>query len=186
MKILQPKRSSRPFLFVLIFLATAFLATGQENYNRKLYPHWIDEDGNCMNTRHEMLRRQSRSPVRLSLDGCRVVYGEWLDPYTNRIYKNPRDLSIDHVVALKEAHVSGAYDWNLARRTKFANDADNLLAVATDVNQRKGHKNPAQWMPDVGQCSYLKKWVAVKKKWTLRMDRKERNAIDGLWRKHSC
>jgi hypothetical protein len=44
-----------------------------------------------------------------------------------------------------------------------------------DTNRSKGAKDPAQWMPknEAFHCEYIKKWVAVKEKVMLYMDRNE-------------
>ena len=67
-------------------------------YNRKLYGGWIDQDGDCQNTRHEVLIAESTVPVTLDAKGCRVVSGRWQDPYTGRVFTDPRPLDIDHFI----------------------------------------------------------------------------------------
>ena len=49
-------------------------------YDRDLYGGWIDADGDCQDTRQEVLIAESLIPARLDSRGCRVVSGEWLDP----------------------------------------------------------------------------------------------------------
>jgi len=58
-----------------------------------------------------MLIAESRVPVTLSADGCRVISGEWHGPYTARTVTHPGNLDIDHLAPLKEAHRSGAAAW---------------------------------------------------------------------------
>lgn len=79
-------------------------------YDRALFGGWADVDGDCKTTRHEQLADLSTGPIRLSDDGCRVVRGRWLDPYTGRIFQNSSGLDIDHVVPLFWAWQRGAYD----------------------------------------------------------------------------
>ncbi|MGB1027527.1 MAG: HNH endonuclease, partial [Rhodospirillaceae bacterium] len=67
-----------------------------EPYERGLYKHWTDADGDCQNTRTEALIRDSLEPVTLSADGCSVVYGRWQDPFTGAILIDPGMLDIDH------------------------------------------------------------------------------------------
>ena len=47
-------------------------------YNRKDWPHWIDADGDCQNTRQELLIATSKKPVQFKdSKHCTVIYGEW-------------------------------------------------------------------------------------------------------------
>ena len=48
-------------------------------YDRDDWGGWIDEDGDCQNTRAEILIRDSQAKV--NFDGCRVVDGLWKLPY---------------------------------------------------------------------------------------------------------
>ena len=44
------------------------------DYNRDDYlPEWADADGDCINTRHEVLIIESLSPVTMSSNGCSAV-----------------------------------------------------------------------------------------------------------------
>ena len=52
-------------------------------YDRDDWPHWSDEDGDCVNTRHEVLITESQEAVEMVADApCRVESGRWHDPYT--------------------------------------------------------------------------------------------------------
>jgi len=95
---------------LIVALATIMVghAAQAEPYKRSLYRHWIDLDGNCRNTREEVLIAESRVPVTMDRRGCKVRRGEWFDPYTGRAFLTSGRLDIDHFVPLKEAHVSGA------------------------------------------------------------------------------
>ena len=159
------------------------IETGPVPYDRSLYRHWIDVDGDCQNTRHEVLIAESQIPVQLDARGCRVVAGRWYDPYTDQIFTDPRRLDVDHLVPLAEAHRSGADVWTSQRRQDYANDLahlDTLIAVDAGANRSKGAKDPAGWLPpnDNYHCEYVAAWVRVKSKWQLQMDRGERAAID--------
>ncbi len=63
-------------------------------YDRDLYGGWIDADGDCQDTRQEVLIAESITPVQLDSRGCRVVSGTWLDPFTGQTFTNPGDLDI--------------------------------------------------------------------------------------------
>ena len=116
-------------------------------YQREDWKHWIDADGDCMNTRHEILQSQSVGRVKLSPGGCYVSSGTWHDPYSGKSYARASDLDIDHVIPLKWAHEHGAANWSPERKETFANDPRNLLAVDDGLNQAKGAKGPTEWMP---------------------------------------
>jgi len=151
-----------------------------EPYDRELYRHWIDADGDCQDTRTEVLIAQAAGSVELSTDGCEVVSGKWRGPYTGDSFRDPSALHIDHVVPLKEAHISGAKRWSQGKRERFANDPDNLLAVEAGANMSKGSDGPADWLPEFRECHYIARWVSVKEKWDLAMDRAEQRTVERL------
>lgn len=134
-----------------------------QGYNRDDWSHWLDSDGDCMNTRHEVLLAQSKGNVLLSSDGCRVLSGVCTGPYTGTRYQNPSELDIDHVIPLAWAHAHGGAVWSSAKKAAFANDPVNLLAVDDGLNQSKGARGPSDWLPtNPGYvCVYLFRWVRV-------------------------
>ena len=88
-------------------------------------------------------------------------------------------------VLIAEAWDSGARTWTAAQRTAYANDlGDNraLVAVTDNVNQAKGDKDPAEWMPSYSgaTCRYVAEWLAVKLRWRLTVNTAERNALTSL------
>lgn len=166
-----------PILSVLLlFMAGAALA---QNYSRDDYGGWIDADGDCQNTRQELLIARSLMPVELDGRGCRVLSGLWVDFYSGSFVQDATALDIDHVVALAEAHRSGGAAWNNSAKRKFANDQENLVITARQINQEKSDFDPANWMPPRPSqaCSYLDKWAYIKAKWQLYMDAEEAEFI---------
>jgi hypothetical protein len=154
-------------------------------YDRNFYRHWIDADRDCQDARQEVLITESLVPVKLDGRGCRVVSGRWYDSYTGRTITNPRQLDIDHMVPLAEAHRSGASKWNASKKEKFANDLshpDSLIAVSAGENRSKGDKDPADWMPSnkAFHCQYVAAWVTVKTNWGLKMDKREFSAVQRI------
>ena len=152
-------------------------------YNRDDYlPSWADADGDCQDTRDEVLIAESLTPVVLDAARCNVVSGRWYDPYTGQTFTNPSDLDIDHVVALSEAHKSGGNLWTTAEKRAYANDLHNpmvLIAVDDGTNSSKGDKDPAQWLPPNRSywCDYIKTWVTIKQAYDLSIDANEQAAI---------
>lgn len=132
-------------------------------YNRDDWKHWIDSDGDCMNTRHEILLEQADEPVRLSPDGCYVSMGGWIDPFSGKFFYRASELDVDHIVPLKWANDNGGGAWPATLKERFANDPINLLVVDRRLNQAKGAKGPSQWMPPnhLFRCEYLLLWVGV-------------------------
>ena len=152
-------------------------------YDRARFKHWVDADGDCQDTREEVLIAESRVP----LEGCSVTVGEWLSPYDRETWTQASDVDIDHLVPLKEAWDSGARAWDDERRERFANDlgdARSLVAVTDNVNQSKGDRDVAEWLPEHGVCAYVRHWVVVKLRWGLSVDRTERATLRDLAR--SC
>ncbi|WP_029008310.1 hypothetical protein [Azospirillum halopraeferens] len=157
----------------------------RRGFDPAAWPHWLDRDGNCLDTREEVLVAESLEPVRLSLDGCAIVSGRWRDPYSGEQFTNPQDMAIDHRVPLREAHASGGHAWDAERRAAFANDLDGpdtLVAVSAATRRAKGARGPEEWLPadSSALCSYVVGWVAVKARWELSMDARERMAVGNI------
>ena len=88
-------------------------------------------------------------------------------------------MQIDHVVALSDAWQKGAQALDATRRTAFANDPLNLLAVDGPLNQQKGDGDAATWLPPNRsfRCAYVARQVAVKVRYELWATQAERDAI---------
>ncbi|MCY3926175.1 MAG: HNH endonuclease family protein [bacterium] len=138
------------------------------DYDRDRFAGWLDRDGDCVNTRHEILQAEARY-FSMAQSGCSVASGEWFDPYTARTYTNPRDLDVDHVVALADAWVSGAYAWADDLLDRFSNDLGNLNAIEAGENRSKSAKGPADYTPSAAgaRCDYLVQYATVKVRWQL-------------------
>ena len=155
-------------------------------YNRSLFPHWIDADGDGCNTRYEVLIAEAVTTPTVG-SGCSLTGGRWYSYYDGAYWTLPADVDIDHMVALAEAWDSGARSWTTARRQLFANDlgdARSLVAVTDNVNQSKGDRDPAQWLPALDVCRYIREWVAVKTRWRLTVDSAEKSVL--TTRANSC
>jgi len=108
-------------------------------YSREDWPHWLDLDGDCQDTRVEVLIRDSKEGLKFKdNEKCKISEGKWVDPYTDTVLVDITEVNIDHVVPLKWAHEHGAANWSSSNKMLFANDMDNLLAVGERVNQSKG------------------------------------------------
>jgi len=157
----------------------------QVGYDRALFEHWRDIDGDGCDSRDQVLKRDSISLPQVDPVNCNVIAGDWVSPYDGAKWTNPSDIDIDHVIALKEAWDSGAWAWSAAQRKAFAidtSDSRTLLAVTDSVNQSKSDKDPSNWLPPLQSytCTYLGNWIAVKVRWSLSMDSSEFGRIKNL------
>jgi hypothetical protein len=135
---------------------------------------WLDTDRNGCDTRNDILRRDlTRQAVDPDTFGCVVLAGTLHGPYTGdriRFVKGDGNLvDVDHVVALGNAWVTGAFAWELRKRAAFANDPMNLLAVDASANRQKGDGDAATWLPPAKtfRCSYVARQIGVKAKYGL-------------------
>ncbi|KAJ3490113.1 hypothetical protein NLI96_g1667 [Meripilus lineatus] len=150
-------------------------------YSRDRFKTWDIISGTC-DTRETVLKRDGTSVVTDS--SCKATSGHWVSPYDGVPTDLASDLDIDHVVPLKEAWVSGARSWTDAQREAFANDLTRpqLVAVTDNLNQSKGDKDPAKWMPPLAsfQCTYARAWVQVKFYYSLTIDSAEKTALQNI------
>jgi hypothetical protein len=138
-------------------------------YIRDDWRHWVDTDGDCQDTRAEILTAHSQVDVEFrAIDNCVVESGEWLGPYSGEIFRSARDIDIDHVIPLNYASQNGGFSWSLQKKEAFANDPLNLLAVSSTENRKKGAKGPAKYLPTgIYECPYVKRWLAIAAKYEL-------------------
>jgi hypothetical protein len=150
-------------------------------YNRSRFRHWVDADKDGCNTRAEVLKRQTQKAVTVT-GRCTVRSGQWVSLYDGVVSTLASEIQIDHVVALAEAWRSGADNWSDAQRQDFANDLTEgaLIAVSSRSNGSKSDKDPANWLPEQGRCTYLVFWVSTKYRWQLAVDQAEKAALQRL------
>ena len=157
-------------------------------YDRALFPHWRDAstwgwpvapDNDC-NARNAALYRDGKS-VKMS-STCTNLTGTWTDPYSANIFNSASDIDIDHIVPLAEAWRSGASKWDTKKRTQFANDPLVLVSSWDRLNQSKGDKDPAAWVPPntVSHCLYATRWVHVKGKYNLTLGSDEKSKLSAM------
>lgn len=180
-----PTATQTPELHELLTII-AEIPVGLPNYDRDDWRHWIDADGDCQDTRQEVLIEESLEPVVFETpQQCRVLSGRWIDLYTGIEVTDPRQLDIDHLVALGNAHISGGWAWDLAKKRDYANylkDADHLIAVTASANRSKSDKSPQDWRPPNPDywCEYAADWIRVKRTWELSATPAEWNALQTM------
>ena len=153
-------------------------------------PAWTDDtdapgghDG-C-DTRNNVLAAQLTAvEFRPGTHNCVVLAGKLADPYSGENAQFAKasagDVQIDHVYPLAAAWDMGASTWPLDRRMRFANDVQyNLLAVSGAINQAKGDRTPADWLPPAGayHCFYAGKYLTVAVQYQLPITSDDRRVL---------
>ena len=167
-------------------LTVAEISGDLPTYSRDDWKHWTDDDRDCQNTRAEVLILESiASPTFATEKQCRVTGGKWEGPYTGQAFTDASDLDIDHLVPLKNAHLSGGWQWDKARKEDYANSmaADNhLVAVEKYANRAKGARGPEEWQPPDAtyHCQYAHDWTSVKAAWGLSATPAEWQALETM------
>ena len=184
----RKKKSSPLFILLILIIAAGYYyynniydkkeikKTSKETvtrYNRDDWGNWIDEDNDGLNTRHEVLARESL--VKPVISNNRVISGKWYDKFTGKYFTNAKDLDIDHLVPLKNAYISGASNWSEEKKNKYYNylkNENHLVAVSKGANRSKGDKSPVEWLPpnEEYQCEYVREWFKIKTDWGLTIE----------------
>lgn len=178
-----PTAGSKIKATALLNLLTLRSERDSYTYERELFRHWSDFDGDGCDTRAEVLMLESTKRVKYtSSSGCTVSTGSWFSVYDNQIVSIAGSLDIDHFVPLKEAWESGASKWTSSQREAFANDLNfgpSLIAVTASTNRSKSDRDPASWLPPSSgfHCKYAKDWIRVKYRWHLSVDASEKSAL---------
>ncbi len=145
---------------------------------------WSDVDHNGCDTRNDILHRDLISIV-YRPGTCVVLAGVLHDPYGGKVINFRRGVAtsqavqIDHVVPLSDAWQKGAFAWTIAKRTSFANDPLELLAVDGPLNGQKSDSDAASWLPPnkAFRCRYVARQIAVKAKYGVWVTTAERDAF---------
>lgn len=147
-------------------------------YDRDLYNHWTSQGNGC-DTRDTVFIAEDTDGNKNVGPDCTYT-GRWYSYYDKQYTTDPSTYDLDHLVALGQAHASGANTWNASTRERFANDLGDprsLVAVTASTNRSKSDRDPSTWQPAYGKCRYIAEWVAVKVRWSLAVNEAERRAI---------
>jgi len=159
----------------LVAGGTNMVSDNTSEYSREKFGHgWADTDGDCQNTRAEILIKTSTSTIQFKdLDNCSVVRGRWISPFTGHIFFEASKLDIDHLVPLQWAWERRASTWPQTKREAFANDSRNLLVVEASLNRQKGANGPDRWLPPNGVCGYIARFERLRRIYELDLNQSE-------------
>lgn len=157
----------------------------EDGYDREEFgTAWKDVDDNSCDTRNDILARDLEGEEFSAGETCEIASGTLEDPYTGEEIDfergpNSGDVQIDHIVALKNAWITGAYAWDEAEREEIANDPLNLVASDGPANMGKGASDASEWLPENEEyhCEYIASQVAVKLKYELWVTKPEHDAM---------
>ncbi len=171
---------------VELTVTRAEVPAGLPSYDRDEWGRWSDADGDCQDTRQEVLIAESLVPVTYRSDRqCRVASGEWFGAFTGTTVHESGTLDIDHLVPLANAHRSGGRAWPAERKRAYYNsldDADHLIAVTASANRSKGARGPEEWRPadESYWCEYARDWIRIKQAWGLSVTSAEAQALEEM------
>jgi hypothetical protein len=149
-------------------------------YKRTQFKHWVSAGNGCDSRKAVII---SEAVVKPTVEkGCVIKGGEWLSIYDGIKVTEAGKLDVDHMVPLAEAWDSGASAWDTKKKEMYANDQTDprhLIAVTGGSNRSKSDQDPADWMPTnkAYTCEYLTNWVSIKVRWSLTVDKKEKDFI---------
>ena len=152
-------------LLIACLLASPF-AVLADNINKE-WGYWNDHDKDCQNTETEFLIDKSLDPVEYSKDNCKITAGTWISSYTGELIVKRKKIVVDHIISTEWALEHGAESWSSEKKSIFANDTQNLLAVDKRSVKKKNNRSPAKYLPVTNQCSYAKRWESLLKKYEL-------------------
>ncbi len=172
----RPKVSSRTLLGQL-----AKAKEKPRGYKRTSFGGWADADGDRCSTRAEVLVAEARRPP-LMTESCGLTGGKWYSTWNGVARSKLSLVGIGSAVPLAEAWQSGARRWSLSTRRALTNDLGyrETLTVATNaVLSSRGSAEPQSWLPPrrAARCDYVADWVAVKWRWRLSVDPRERRFL---------
>ena len=109
----------------------------------------------------------------------------WTQPHDS---VNSPDITQDHHVALKDAHLSGGCNWPDSQKDAFSSDTLNLNPATRSFNSSKGNRTPdrlvgiARRIIDTAdeKCRYARQHKAVKTRWRLTMTAAESDTV-AVW-----
>lgn len=100
--------------------------------------------------------------------------GRYYDPYLGEYFGGFDEMNINHVVDIREAHISGMCDESRrSSRPTLVYDLENAVLTSHHLTGNSDAYDLAGWLPDLNQCWYVNQTVHIKRKYGMTMDQNE-------------
>lgn len=165
-------------------LAALTVATphSMNGYARDKFDIWASQPDGCT-TRQEVLARDGKN-VTDKPGSCQPASGSWYSVYDSTTVTDVTKATIDHMVPLAMAWISGADTWTPDQRKAFGNDLKDpqLLIASESSNSSKGDSGPDGWKPanHAFWCTYAEDYTHVKSVWKLTTTAAEKSALSSM------
>ncbi|KUM96184.1 hypothetical protein AQI95_42690 [Streptomyces yokosukanensis] len=165
-------------------LAALTVATphSMNGYSRDKFDIWASQPDGCT-TRQEVLARDGKD-VKDKPGSCQPASGSWYSVYDNTTVTDVTKATIDHMVPLAMAWISGADTWTADQRKAFGNDLKDpqLLIASESSNSAKSDSGPDAWKPTnrAFWCTYAEDYTHVKSLWKLTTTAAEKSALSSM------
>ena len=136
----------------------------------------VEPESRCPGARYD--RDEYGTGYRTKEDDIIDQLGAIFSPYTGACYASASETTIDHIVALHQAHHSGMCFADAEAKRAFGSDILNLTLAAEEVNSAKGARDAFDWLPDMNRCWFSRRVVDVKRKYGMTVDREEAQALE--------
>lgn len=161
------------------------LSLTKSDYHR---PRWSDVDGDCQNTRTEVLVSQCGYVHFKDARQCSVDRATCRDTYSGLEVASdsaPQSFQVDHLYPASEAWKRKR--WTKAEFSRFFNDPRNLVLTTARTNERKGDRMPQEWCPTLGGARIFaaKRISAVVDAYQFPLTREEAAGV-AAWSRGEC
>ena len=157
------------------------LSTSQASdaqYAARDFPHWV---GAPCDTRSQVLSDRGQD-VKTDDDDCKVTSGTFKDAYTGDSLDEVSKANLTYVISPAYAVAHGADAWDEAKRTSFANDAQNIVITSRDTAEKvkkDAAENLTGYEPkeESARCDYAANVVRVADKYGLSVSEADKKAL---------
>ena len=178
-----PLPTATPAVWPTPVLAVETANADIPEFNPDDWVRWVDMDGDCRDTRQEILVRDNENPDLLIFTDeqrCVVLAGLWGSRYVSGYggYR-PDWTTVAHMVPLENAHRSGGWKWDSVTKMKYANSLADLYLTNWHPNQGRDNNGPENWRPYEERywCDYARDWIDTKRRWNLTATAEEVRAL---------